>query len=300
MPLVQLDQLRFHDMVTFLAVSRSGSITGAARSLQVTPSQVSKAIKRLEKQLGTQLLSRGARGVTLSVAAERVRPKLEDIVRWVGGLRGTDLMVELTVAAPSFLNALFLPRIAMALPGHRIRGLELPPALVRAYAAENFFDLALTIGLERFPETWENSSLGTITKGLFATPAVARRLGSRPISSDKLANLPFIVPIYHHNGRFVLADEGCPLAGDRRLGHEVQTIALGLELAARTGQLVFSPKILARSYVARGELVEIVVKSWDVREELYVACNGERVLANVRNAIVSGLRAQLEALTKGE
>jgi DNA-binding transcriptional LysR family regulator len=43
-----LADLRVGDLMTFLAVRRSGSITAAARELKVTPSQVSKAISRLE------------------------------------------------------------------------------------------------------------------------------------------------------------------------------------------------------------------------------------------------------------
>jgi DNA-binding transcriptional LysR family regulator len=293
----QLGELRFDDIVTFLTVTRSESISGAARALAVTPSQVSKAVKRLERHLGAQLFARGARGVTVSATGGRIKPLLEDIVRRVSGLRAAELAEELTVAAPSFLNALFLPRIAKLLPGYRIRGVELPPALVRLYAAENLFDLALTIGVERLPATWETTLIGTMTKGLFATPAVAKRLGRKPVSSDALADLPFVGPIYHHDGRFVVADEGCPIAATRRLGHEAQTVALALELAAGTGQLVFAPNIVAKPYVMRGELVEIAVAGWDVREQLFVACNGDRVLAKARDAIVPGLRAQLALLS---
>ncbi|MFN2614448.1 MAG: hypothetical protein ABR552_06475, partial [Actinomycetota bacterium] len=42
----------------------------------------------------------------------------------------------LTFAAPSYLTALFLPVIVEVLPQQRVRGLELPPALVRAHATE--------------------------------------------------------------------------------------------------------------------------------------------------------------------
>jgi DNA-binding transcriptional LysR family regulator len=293
--LAGLAELRFDDIATFLAIRRSESISGAARALHVTPSHVSKAVRRLERQLGTRMLARGARGVTLTVAAERLAPQFDDILHRVVGLRSPDLASELTVAAPSFLNWLFLPEIAKSLPSYRVRGVELPPALVRFYAAENFFDLALTIGEAHFPDTWESSRIGVITKGLYASPALARRFGRSPISSSQLVAIPFIVPIYMHNGRFVVADEGCPLA-HRRIGHEVQTIALGLQLAARTNQLVFSPKIVARPYVERGELVEISVKGWDVSEDLFVACNGERMFARARDAAVAALRAQLSTL----
>jgi DNA-binding transcriptional LysR family regulator len=284
-------------MATFLAIRRAASISGAARELRVTPSHVSKAVRRLERQLASRLLARGARGVTLTVAAERIAPQFEDILDRVGSLRARDVPTELTVAAPSFLNALFLASIAERVPGYRVRGVELPPALVRLYAAEHVFDLALTVGREQFPDTWESTHIGSITKSLFATPKIARRLGRRPISQDQLAHLEFIAPIYLHGGSFVVANEGCPMTR-RRIGHEVQTIAVGLELAARTGQLIFSPKIVAHPYVTRGDLVEIAVSGWDVREAMYVTCNVERMRANARDAVVGALRKKLAELER--
>jgi DNA-binding transcriptional LysR family regulator len=253
-------------------------------------------VHRLESQLGVRLLARGARGVTLTASAMRLVDQFEAIVRQVSGLRASERQAELTVAAPSFLAAAFLPAIASALPSYRTRGIELPPALVRAYAAENTYDLALTIGAESFPETWEQSRVGAIRKALFATPALARRLGRPPVAPDKLVDVPFVVPIYSHNGRFVVADEGCPIGNKRRLGHEVQTVSLGLELAAETNQLVFAPAIVATPLVERGALVEVAVRGWAVSEDLYIACNGERMLARARSTVIAAVRAKLTAL----
>jgi DNA-binding transcriptional LysR family regulator len=294
-----LSDLRLADVLTFLAVRRCGSITGAARELKVTPSQVSKAIARLEEQLQVSLLNRGARGVALSDAGRRTIPHLEDLIARLRLLRRSDgdESAELTFAAPSYLITLFLPRIAEGQPQLRVRGLELPPALIRAFAAENFFDLTLTIGMERLPGTWVSLRVGEVRKGLFCAPAVARQLGPQPIAPERLADLPFISPIYSLNGQFVPADDGCPLAhGDRKLGHEAQTIGLALELAARTGQLVFGPAVAASGHVDRGVLEEVRVRGWSVSESLYLACNADRVLARQQKEIATLLGAALESL----
>lgn len=296
-PSERLRDLRFDDIQTFLAVRRSESITSAARALFVTPSQVSKAVARLEDQLGVQLLARGARGVSLTAMGIRIAPQLEEIANRVQSLHVRESEPELTVAAPSFLNALFLPVIAELRPTFRVRGIELPPALVRAYAAENFFDMALMLGFERFPETWVTSAVGSVRKALFATPAVAKKLGPPPVKPEALLDIPFVCPVYNHNGQFLVADEGCPLSPNRRLGHEVQTIALGLELASRTGQLVFGPVVVAQRHVREGLLVEVDVEGWDVREEMLVACNGERVRQRDLKELVAGIRAELERMS---
>src|SRR5438445_695627 len=141
-----LHDLRLADIHTFLAVHRARSVTGASRSLGVTPSQVSKAIARLDDLLNTSLLLRVPRGG----------------------------------------------------------------------------------------------------------------------------------PVYTMNGQLVPVEDGCPLPrGRRRIGNEVQTIGLGLELAARTQQLIFGPVIAARSHVLEGSLVEVPVAGWSTRtvDTLYVFCN---------------------------
>ena len=169
-----LADLRFGDLITFLTVHRCGAITGAARALKVTPSQVSKAVHRLERQLGATLLSRSTRGVIVSDAGRRLIPQLEEVAARLQQMRpDAAAREELALAAPSYLNAIFLPRIAAELDGVVVRGLELPPALVRAYAVENFFDVALVVGTEKLPGAWVGVGVGHVRKALFAAPEVA-------------------------------------------------------------------------------------------------------------------------------
>jgi DNA-binding transcriptional LysR family regulator len=294
-----LADLRLADVMTFLAVQRCGSITGAARELKVSASQVSKAVARLEEQLGLNLLARSTRGVHVSEPGRRVVPELEEVVARLSGIGRVDRAAEheLTIAAPSYLTALFLPRIATARPSLRVRGLELPPPLVRAYAAENFFDLALTLGRERLPTAWESTHVGEVKKALFAAPEVAARLGPGPLAVEQLREQPFISPIYSVDGRFLPVDDGCPIGyGERKLGHEVTTIGTALELAAASGHLVFGPLIAARALLDSRRLVELPVRGWAVADSLFIACNTERVRAPDQKAIVATITSGLVEL----
>src|ERR1700690_3562698 len=76
--------IRVADLNTFLAVRRTGSVSSAAYELGVTPSQVSKAIGRLESILRIRLFSRGARGMALSDEARLVLPDIEAAVASLG------------------------------------------------------------------------------------------------------------------------------------------------------------------------------------------------------------------------
>jgi DNA-binding transcriptional LysR family regulator len=86
--------MEFDDVRAFVAVANSGSVSLAARDLNVTQSAVTRRLQRLEASLGTSLLDRGTRPVTLTRAGqatlERCRRLLNDVreVRAAASNRG--------------------------------------------------------------------------------------------------------------------------------------------------------------------------------------------------------------------
>lgn len=66
-------KLDWDDIRVFGAVADTGTMSGAARVLGVTPGMVSKRIDELEARLGTTLLTRHAQGVSLTDAGQMVR-----------------------------------------------------------------------------------------------------------------------------------------------------------------------------------------------------------------------------------
>jgi DNA-binding transcriptional LysR family regulator len=287
--------VRLGDIVTFLVVSKNGSVTRAARTLATTPSQVSKAVSRLEKQLGVELFARGARGMHLSDAGVRVLPYLEGAAESMRRMQSEEPSLELSVAAPSSLNPLFLPAIARCRSDWRVRVFELPSSLLHAYASERLFQVALTDADGQLPKSWASTRVGEIRSGLFGAPEVAEALGDAPVSEDVLRDHPFIGPVYSVNGVLVPVGDDCPASFQRKRGHQAQTMALALDLAAATGQLVFGPVLAARRHVERGELSEIRVQGWDIRAPLFVACDGYSVLASAQESIVAAVRGVLRA-----
>ena len=291
--MIEATELRIPDVLTFLAVCAHGSVTGAARDLKVTPSQVSKAVARLEKHLKRPLLSRKARGVSASEEGRKIVPLLEDLVAKVHALSATgDVPPELrlTVAAPSYLCAAFLPAIVAAVPDAHFRGLEAGSSFMRAYASDNLFHIALTIGEEKMPDAWVSTRAGSLHQGLFGSPALSKQLGPNPDPRD-LAKIPFILPVSHSGNQFLPSEDKCPLPREQRInGHEAGTIGVGLELAAAANQLVFGPVIAARTLVLAGRLVEIRVPGWRTTEILYFHADADRVLARVQKSVVEMLR----------
>lgn len=293
-----MDEVRIADLKTFLAVHRSGSISSAARQLRVTPSQVSKAVARLESHTGARLLARGARGISLTEQG------LEIVPRVVAALSAVDAVgrgkkeaepLEITVAGPSYLVTFLMPAIVAADPRLRTRALELSPPHLRAYLTDNVFDMALMPGkVPARPSAWTSDPVGEMRISLLGSKTVAQKLGPLPTTDDKVKQFPFVVPLVAPSDRFAPLDDACPLPrDDRKVGHEVQTIGAALELAAMSNQLVFGPVVAAKRLMEAGLLVEIPVVGWKVSETLNLLCNGGRVLAPVRATVIRTIRASL-------
>ncbi len=105
------------------------------------------------------------------------------------------------------------------------------------------------------------------------------------------------MPIFRQQGRVVPVDDDFPIPRtQRKIGHQVQTFLVGLEVASQTEQLAFGPAIAAHRHVSSGALVEIPIQGYDVTEPLAFACNVDRVSARLRTVFTNALRAWMQDL----
>ena len=68
--MVQIKADRTTEMATFLAVVCAGSLSAAARELDLTPSAVSRIVTRIEERLGVRLVLRTTRSLRLTAEGE--------------------------------------------------------------------------------------------------------------------------------------------------------------------------------------------------------------------------------------
>lgn len=110
---------RLHTMRVFLSVVEEGGFTAAARHLSMTVPHVTRHVAALEEQLGTRLLQRTTRRVSLTASGERYAARVREILEAVeaataeaqsntSALQG----VLRIVAAPALTDALIAPLAA--------------------------------------------------------------------------------------------------------------------------------------------------------------------------------------------
>jgi DNA-binding transcriptional LysR family regulator len=193
-----MDQLRA--LRVFIQVIADGSFAGAARTLDLAPTVVTRSLADLEEHLGARLLNRTTRSLALTeigeVYLERARQllaDLEDADAMAGNstdqTRGT-LRVLCPPAFATHQLALHLPRFRALYP--RI-GLELAtPGPVQA-ADENFDVSILSIGQQPLQGDFVARQLARSTFLICASPTYLKRYGI-PLTPNDLQHHEGLLP----------------------------------------------------------------------------------------------------------
>lgn len=170
------------DALAFEALARCGSFTAAAELLGCTKSLVSLRVKALEKQLGTVLVIRTTRRVTLTEAGQRLLPytiqlreSLERMQPAVDeaqcGVEGP-LVISTTASLATYVMAPVLIELACAYPQLKI-SLQVDNRVQDPVADKLDFCLrSHDIHDESLVARW----VGWAEEGLYAAPALAAQL----------------------------------------------------------------------------------------------------------------------------
>ncbi|MDI5935678.1 LysR family transcriptional regulator [Halomonas kalidii] len=183
---------RIDDLSLFLRILDLGSISEAARSLDVSVAVASQRLKRLERDLGVRLLQRTTRQLRPTPEgknlAEHGRGLVEDLEALTSGLRrsAADVTGTLRLTMPPSFGRLYIsPLLPMFLRRHPRLRLDVDLSDQNRDIVASGFDLALRIGsLEA--STLVARRLATNRRVLCASPGYLSRHGM-PSTPDALA-----------------------------------------------------------------------------------------------------------------
>ena len=181
---------RLDAMAALVAAVDAGSLAGAARRLNRSPASVTRAVAVLEARLGTRLLHRTTRSLSLTVAGERFvatcRQVLGELAAAERGaaLDREDLGGPISVTAPVLFGQMqvrpVLDRFLDAHPGVRARLLLLDRVV---NLVEEGVDLA--VRLAHLPDSeLVASRLGEVRRVVCASPAYLERRGEPLVPSE--------------------------------------------------------------------------------------------------------------------
>lgn len=173
----ELSALQWDDIRFFLALARAGSLSRAARALQVEHSTVARRVTSLETALALRLFDRLAKGWSLTAEGEELLGKAATVEAQILGLariaREQDPMAgRVRLSAPPVLLAeLLMPTVAALSAAHPGLTIELEGSRREADMMRAEADIALRIGL---PEAGDLIArrIAEIGYGLYGAPGL--------------------------------------------------------------------------------------------------------------------------------
>lgn len=268
----------------FEAAARRGSLTEAARELNVTHAAIAQHVRRLEDHFGFRLLVRSGGGMRMTEEGRSLGTALtegfgiisdaaRDLVRRDAS---TPLRIALT---PSLAANWLMPRIGNFWASHPGIELELVPSPDNVDLRRQDFDMALRYGRGPWP--------GAESEWLMeAGHAVVARRGLVAGTVNDLSELTAFEWLTENNNtedRLWAEQNGLPL--DRVSIRGFPTITMALE-AVRAGYGVgILPRVIASDALSRGE-VEVIYEETSSDLAYYMLTRPGRVSDSLRKLMV--------------
>ena len=288
--------LNLHHLRLFRAVARDGTLTGAARTLNISQSAVSTQIKALEASLGHDLFERRGRNLLLSEAGRIALDHAEDIFRTADDLTATLKVTgtprkALRIGALATLSRNF--QLAFLAP---LLGRDDVEIVLRSGSQDSLLRgleaLSLDVVLTNLVPARDAASPYLVEQideqpvSLIATPA--RMSGAATDLAALLRSQPLVLPTPEtalRAGFDALLDR---LSIVPRIAAEADDMAMLRLLARQDAGVAVIPPIVVQDELATGRLVECA--RLDGLREVFCAVTIRRRFPNPLLAEVLGAR----------
>ncbi len=252
-------------MQAFCRIVDRGSFTRAAEDLGVSPALLSREVRLLEDSLGTTLIARTTRRMSLTDAGSLYYQealgildavnRVEDYIRdGAGAMRG-HLKINASSSFGQLVIAPVLPDFAKAFPDLRIT-LSLDDRIVDM--VEGGFDVSIRIRSAMLDSSMIARKIGAVHQGIFAAPRYVEAAGF-PTRPDEIARhnvLGFLLSDHLTTWEMIGPDGPCTLTVDPALRVGSSIVLRDILIAgAGIGTL---PSFVSDGPVARGELVRLL------------------------------------------
>jgi LysR family hydrogen peroxide-inducible transcriptional activator len=265
-------------------VARAGSFIGGARRAHVSPPAISKAIRRLEEELGVDLFERTTRRVMLTPAGERVVEQcariLEDVASLESAVLGSSAPPggSLRIGAMEVFSIEMLPHALTELvadhPDVIPHAFEMIPQRMNEQLLAGNIDVGFTIGA--------TPVLGLDLRPLGTSPGVLVCGRGHPlyargrINEGALGRHPSVVPRFFDAEGLPSLDQFPEARYARRIGATIELLEMAVALVLGGRFLGYFPEISVRSHLRSGRIKVLRGLTGGARFELHALVRSAR------------------------
>ena len=261
---------RWQEMAVFARVAESGSLSRAARELSLSQPSVSRIVSALEARLGTTLLLRTTRSVSLTDAgalylgrARRLLAEMEEAEQATRGLDSLHGVIRLAMPVMYGTRAI-IPALAPFLERHPDLRVEIVMSDTRQNLVTDGVDIAIRVGVGPLDDSsFGARKLALVERLVIAAPSYLRLRGS-PADPADLAKHACIIQHglfgreswrFTRNQTVTAVDVSAKLSINSAPGVLAATVAgMGIALATR---------VMAGDELRTGQLTQLL-EAWQL------------------------------------
>ncbi|QUM80205.1 LysR family transcriptional regulator [Moritella sp. 5] len=262
----------------FVSLAEHGSFVAVANQSGQSPSTISKAISRLEKNLGVRLLHRTTRQLQLTEAGRNYLQTAREVISLLNNCEG---QLAQNVVAPAGTLKVNLPLsfgklyVVPLIPGFCQKYQDIKLELSFSDEYTNIVDSGIDIAV-RSGKLDDSSLIARrlcpIDMGIFASPSYIEQFG-RPDSPEQLTKHRWILYRFRQSGRILEITSGknsqmVEVQPDYQI--VVDNGDVMAQLACQGAGLAFMPHFLARDLVKEGKLILISPPQRNPEQAVYL------------------------------
>ncbi|MCY6379647.1 LysR family transcriptional regulator [Hoeflea prorocentri] len=308
---MEIRQMRY-----FIEVAEQGSLASAASEIGIAQPSLSQQVKNLEERIGTELLIRSSRGVTLTEAGATFLEHAKKILSNVDvamedvRLAGTEPTGMVVFGFPSsvsmVLSVPLVETIRNDYPQIRFRAVDAMSGFIKDWVDDQSIDLAILYDTNNLRSSQSKLLLNedmyfysAKDNWPFDTPPGC------PVPMEKLKTVELVLPSKSHGLR-ILIDRFCKSSGKTlNVVVEMDSLTQIKSLVSRGSASTILAPAAAYDFENQGELVSAPIVEPTIRRSVYLVRNPDKVLKRasreVQKLTVSVVKELVERdIWKGE
>ena len=253
---MELDQLK-----TFLTVAELGTFSRAAIRLSSTQPMLSRKIKLLELELGTELFHRTGRGVVLSEGGKLLEQYARGILDTAESAKtaiqalGASPVGQVTIGMPSSIATVLAIELVQefrrAFPNVSLKVMEGYSGHVLEWLTTARLDVAVLYDTPNLKgKTLRTDPILSDELFLIGSPKDPSRIGNGPVQSARLADIPLVLPSRPHGIR-ILVDEA--------MDHNGLTANVQMEIDAMHSMIALAESGLGYTVLSYSSVRDLVI-----------------------------------------
>jgi LysR family nitrogen assimilation transcriptional regulator len=297
---MDLRQLRY-----FVGIVENGSVSRAAEVLRVAQPALSQHLRKLEEDLGCQLMLRTPRGVVPTESGRRLAQQASVILQQVNALRDEVRGLEAvptgpaSIGIPTSLGPLLTVPLALAVrrlyPSVHLRVVEGLSGHMLEWLHGGEVDLAMVFGAEGVPGL-ATEFIACETLSLVAPlddPLIA---GRAQVDLNDILHLPMILPSRPHGVREEVEQAALRVRRSLNVVMEIDALEQIKALVAEgAGYTVVSERVASGGIISQ-RLARLPIINPQIERRIFLAHASSHPLSLAAQAVRTQVQAQLQGL----